>query len=99
METNRIVNIRYVIDGMRFDAAVDINNWLHHYLTINPTIICVELYNLDHPSWDVKVIKITNEDMNIKGDINEPNSLICHTFVDFDIIVKETKKWIKENIR
>lgn len=90
---NRIINIRYKIYKYNFDAAIDCNFVLHCYeysydekLKITP----IELYNLND-DWDVKVIEYTMK--------NEPNNVLCHTFVSLDFIIEETKKWIAENNR
>lgn len=103
-EINRIVNLRYKIYKYNFDAAIDCNFVLHCYEYSSdekPKIIPIELYNLNG-DWDVKVIACTTKDfskINEKATINEPNSVLCHTFVPFEFIIEETKRWITENNR
>ena len=104
MKTHRLINIRYTAEGYRFDAAVDINYCLHAYVDTDSEkmyTIPIELYNFDKPEWDIKVIYLTKEDFanqeDLVGPINELDNAICHSFICFDFILKETKKWIKEN--
>lgn len=85
-----IVNIRFTIDNLHFDAAVDINWELHAYNKSSfeeenwSKTTAIEIYCLDNTDWDIKMI--------YQGAINS----MSHTFVDFDNLIEETKKWIKE---
>ena len=94
-ETNKpiIVNINFELDGLHFDAAVDINWEMHAYdeeqyeeenWTKNTAI---ELYCFDNPDWDIKMIYQT---------FNDSKNTTLRTIVDFDNIIKETKEWIKQ---
>lgn len=47
----------------------------------------IELYCFDNPHWDIKMIYQT---------LNNRKNSTTHTIVDFDNIIEETKKWIKE---
>ena len=88
---NRIVNIRYKCCGLNFDAAVDCDFALHYY-GFSPddkeVITPVELYCLDRKDWDIKMI--------YQDKTNQHNVGYNHTFVDWDNIMKETRKWVKE---
>lgn len=100
METHRIVNLRYTLNGYNFDAAIDIHYYLHYYGNDieQSKNVPIELYNKTKPEWDIKVIFATNKKLGLKNEIiNEPDSSFCHTFVSIDFIIEETKKWIKEN--
>ena len=89
-DTLNLVNIRYTVDNLHFDAAVDINWELHAYEDSAyeeenwSKTTAIEIYCLDNTDWDIKMI--------YQGAINSMN----HTFVDFENLVEETKKWIKE---
>ena len=98
-ETHRIVNLRYKIDNYNFDAAIDISYYLHGYSNIKEKVLTVpiEIYNLDEPGWDIKLIYCNSQHLNDVKYVNEPDSPICHTFVSVDFIIEETKKWIEEN--
>lgn len=102
METHRVVNLRYKVNGYQFDAAVDIHYHLHCYSeTAKEKLrkIPIELYNIDRPGWDIKLIFATNKELDFKVNeiINQRDSEFCHTIVPIDFIIKETRKWIKEN--
>lgn len=85
-----IVNIRFTIDNLHFDAAVDINWELHAYDDSDyeeenwSKTTAIEIYCFDHTEWDIHMIY-----QNIKNSTT-------NTFVDFDNIIEETKKWIKQ---
>lgn len=89
-DTLNLVNIRYTVDNLRFDAAVDINWELHAYADSNyeeenwKTTTAIEIYCLDNKDWDIKMI------------YQEQHNSESHTFVDFENLIEETKKWIKE---
>lgn len=100
METHRILHLRYKVDNYHFDAAIDIHYYLHNYENNieKSKNVPIEIYNRTKPEWEVKVIFATNKELGIKNEIiNQPDSSFCHTIVPFDFIIKETKKWIKEN--
>ena len=94
-KNSRVVNIRYKVKGLRFDAAVDCDWSLHAYgfgkdTPKNET--AVELYCFDHPEWDIRMVY--HEEGN---DRPSDGGFILHTCVDWGVIIKETRKWIKEN--
>lgn len=89
-DTLNLVNIRYTVDNLHFDAAVDINWELHAY---NDSFYkqdnwskttAIEIYCLDNKNWDIKMI------------YQKQHNSESHTFVDFENLVEETKKWIKQ---
>lgn len=85
-----IININFNLNGLHFDAAVDVNWEMHAYDEEQyeeenwSKNTAIELYCFDNPDWDIKMIyqKATNNEY--------------HTLVDFDNIIEETKKWIKQ---
>lgn len=96
-KNSRVVNIRYKVKGMRFDAAVDCDWSLHAYGFGKDTPTeetPIELYCFDHPEWDIRMVYHTERN-DQHGAFND--GLILHSSVDFRAILKETRKWIKEN--
>ena len=85
-----IVNINFKLNGLNFDAAVDVNWEMHAYDKEQyeeenwSKTTAIELYCFDKPDWDIKMIYQ-----------NKKNST-THTVVDFDNIIEETKEWIKQ---
>lgn len=92
-KTSRIVNIRYKVKGLRFDAAVDCDWELHCYNETEKNVTPIELYCLDRPEWDVRMMYHTerNDQQSVHNE-----GCILHSSVDFQAILKETRKWIKE---
>lgn len=95
-KTSRIVNIRYTVKGLRFDAAVDCDWVLHCYgfgeeKPKDETPI--ELYCFDRPEWDIRMMYHKERNDQQKA-CNE--GCYLHSFIDFQAILKETRKWIKE---
>lgn len=92
-KTSRVVNIRYKVKGLRFDAAVDCD-WRLHAYSAEKDVTPIELYCLDRPEWDIRMMyhKECNDQQGIFVD-----GLILYSSVDFQEILKETRKWIKEN--
>ena len=92
-KASRVVNIRYKVKGLHFDAAVDCDWGLHAY-SAEKNVTPIELYCLDRPEWDIRMMyhKERNDQQGAFSD-----GLILHSSVDFQEILKETRKWIKEN--
>lgn len=95
-KTSRVVNIRYKVNGLRFDAAVDCDWQMHIYGFGKDTPkdeTPIELYCFDHKEWDVRMMyhKERNDQQDTYID-----GLVLHSLVDFQEILKETRKWIKE---
>ena len=87
----RIVNIKYRCCGYNFDAAVDCDWVLHCYDETSDEITPIELYNLDE-GWDIRMIyQGAKNDQYKNGEY-----LINHTNVDWDNLLKETRKWVRE---
>ena len=77
-----ITNIKYTVNGMLFDAAVDWDWNIHCYELFTEkkeNALPIELFNCDIPEWDIRIVY-----QNGRSD------------VDFDNIIKQTKEWIKE---
>lgn len=86
----RIVNIKYRCCGYNFDAAVDCDWELHCYDEIRNDVTPIELYNLDK-DWDIRMVYQKN-----RNDQNKSEYIINHTAVDWDNLIKETRKWVRE---
>lgn len=91
-KSSRIVNIRYKVKGLHFDAAVDCD-WALHCYDAEKNVTPIELYCLDRPEWDVRMIYHTERN-DQQGAFCD--GLILHSSIDFQEILKETRKWIKE---
>lgn len=93
-KTNRIVNIRYKVKGLHFDAAIDCDWQLHAYDEEEKDVTPIELYCFDHKEWDIRMMyhKERNDQQGVFSD-----GLILHSSIDFQAILKETRKWIKEH--
>lgn len=87
---SRIVNIGYRCCGYNFDAAVDCDWELHCYDEKRNDVTPIELYNLDE-DWDICMIYQKN-----RNDQNKSECSINHTAVDWDNLIKETRKWVRE---
>lgn len=94
----RVVNIRYTVDGLRFDAAIDCDWQLHAYRE-SPEVmkkrVPIELYCFDHTEWDIRMLY-----QELKNDqpIRPGEYYILHTEVNWEEIIEETKKWIEEEL-
>lgn len=92
---SRIVNIKYKCCGYHFDAAVDCDWELHCYdLSVFPNksenITPIELYNLDERDWGIRMVyQERRNDQRKEHAIN-------HTEVDWENLMKETCKWVRE---
>ena len=87
---SRIVNIQYQCCGYNFDAAVDCDWFLHCYDEKRNDVTPIELYNLDE-DWDIRMVYQKN-----KNDQNKSEYAINHTCVDWDNLLKETRRWVRE---
>ena len=86
----RIVNIQYRCCGYNFDAAVDCDWDLHCYGKKSNDVTPIELYNLDE-GWDIRMVYQKNQ-----NEQNKSEYAINHTCVDWDNLLKETRKWVRE---
>jgi len=86
----RIVNIKYRCCGYTFDAAVDCDWQLHFYGEKRNNVTPIELYNLDE-DWDIRMIYQSK-----RNDQNKSEYVINTTCVDWDNLLKETRKWVRE---
>lgn len=92
----RVVNIRYTVAGLHFDAAIDCNWQLHAY-GVCPSEknkrVPIELYCFDHIDWDIRMMY---QDLNNDQPTKPGEFCMQHTEVDWKGIIKETEKWIEE---
>ena len=98
MKNSRILNIKYSVDGLHFDAAVDVNRAMHYYDIIfgmsekemvEGNVVPIEIYCLDNNDWGIWV--------TFQNTYNNEDGMFAHTEVDFEQIVKETKCFIQES--
>lgn len=87
---SRIVNIGYRCCGYNFDAAVDCDWELHCYDEKRDDVTPIELYCFDM-DWDIRMIYQKNQNGQDKSEF-----AINHTVVDWNNILKETRKWVRE---
>ena len=88
---SRIVNIGYRCCGYNFDAAVDCDWELHCYDKKRNDVTPIELYNLNEPDWDIRMVY-----QEKRNDQRKERCAINHTVVDWDNLIKETRKWVRE---
>ena len=105
---NRIVNIRYFVGGLRFDAAIDCDWRMHSYDQSSEEkekYTPIELYCFDKPDWGIRMIYQDKTIADTSGSVNEQqrnhkhfvaDSIILSTICNFDNILEETKKWIED---
>lgn len=86
----RIVNIKYRCCGYNFDAAVDCDWELHCYDEKRNNVTPIELFNLDE-DWDIRMVYQSK-----RNDQLERPYALNHTEVDWDNLLKETRKWVRE---
>lgn len=93
MNNKRVVNLRFMVCGLHFDAAIDCDWTLHCYPEREKDVTPIELYCFDHKEWDIRMMyhKERNDQQDTYSD-----GLALHSSVDFQEILKETRKWIKE---
>ena len=101
VKNKRVVNLRYMCEGLHFDAAVDCDWTLHLYngydMESRENLTPVELYCIDRTNWDIRMLYHHENDCCITNDQQKDfHGCICHTSVNFEEIIEETKKWIKE---
>lgn len=77
-----IVNLRYEVDNLRFDAAIDYSKCLHVYPGDTENFLPIELYCLDK-DWDIHMMFIKQ---------NHPQQAV----VSFEDILNETKEWMED---
>jgi hypothetical protein len=87
---SRIVNIKYRCCGYNFDAAVDCDWELHCYDEKRNNVTPIELFNLDE-DWDIRMVYQSK-----RNDQLERPYALNHTEVDWDNLLKETRKWVRE---
>ena len=93
MNNNRVVNLRFMVCGLHFDAAIDCDWTLHCYPEREKDVTPIELYCFDHTEWDIRMMfhKERNESQR---DIAYGG--IFKTCADMDEIKAEARKWVRE---
>lgn len=95
---SRIVNLRFSVRGLSFDAAIDCDWKLHCYSEFSQVsrknIVPIELYCLDMPDWDIKMLFLKGDNDNVCQS-SEPY-LLLHTSCEFSEIMEGAKEWITE---
>jgi hypothetical protein len=91
MKNKRIVNLRFKVCGLHFDAAIDCDWELHCYKEIEHNVTPIELYCFDKPEWDIRMVY-----QEKRNDQRKEQHAINHTEVDWDNLLKETRKWVRE---
>lgn len=99
----RIVNLKFEIDGLHFDAAVDCDWQMHAYEIFetkypHEDYTPIEVYCFDHPDWDVKMIyqKLPNRQQPEEENPRLIGGWLGHTDVNLSNIIEETKVWMRE---
>ena len=92
----RVVNLRYTVKGLHFDAAIDCNWQLHSYgeSPAEKNIrVPIELYCFDHTEWGIRMLyqELNNDQPTRPGEY-----CILHTEVEWEGIIEETREWIEE---
>lgn len=95
----RVINVRYTVNGLHFDAAIDCNWQLHAYGE-SPEVmkkrVPIELFCFDHTEWDIRMLYQdlpNHQPTRINGEY-----FMQHTEVQWEGIIEETKKWIEEEL-
>lgn len=95
----RVINVRYTVNGLHFDAAIDCNWQLHAYEE-SPEVmkkrVPIELYCFDHQDWDIRMLYqdlLNDQPTRLNGEY-----FMQHTEVQWEGIIEETKKWIEEEL-
>ena len=94
----RIINVRYTVAGLHFDAAIDCN-WQLHCYGESPEVmrkrVPIELYCFDHTEWDIRMLY---QDLSNDQPKSKEEYYTQHTEVDWEGIIKETEEWIEEEL-
>lgn len=92
----RVVNVRYTVNGLYFDAAIDCDWQLHAYEESPDEMkkkVPIELYCFDHQGWGIRMLyqDLLNDQPTRTGEY-----FMQHTEVQWEGIIEGTKKWIEE---
>lgn len=78
---NRVINVRFQVDGLHFDAAIDPDWQLHAYdafmfdfdssIKNKESKTPIEVYCFDHPEWDILMIYQDKDDTKCNDPVNE----------------------------
>jgi len=90
----RIINVRFQLDGLHFDAAIDPDWDLHAYsafmderdMTVErlQSKTPIEIYCFDHPEWDILMLYQTKEDVNA-NPVNEQQNSVKTRMLDITL--------------
>lgn len=99
-KNKRIVNLRYMCEGLHFDAAIDCD-WTLHFYENEPDerrdVTPIELYCMDRPDWDIHMMYHREPEVYRTNEQQEEfHGGIFNTAANFEEILEETKKWIQE---
>lgn len=72
-----IINLRYELSGMHFDAAIDYGKVLHSYPFAQEQTLPIELYNLDKPEWDIQMLFVDSSKAVELKDILDATTEWC----------------------
>jgi len=106
MKHTRVINVRYTVNGLNFDAAIDPDWQLHSYPEdlVPENFIPIEIYCINKPDWGIKMIYQDKEiakcgnPVNPQQDEEKYRMMYNHTYFsccNFDNIIEETKKWLE----
>ena len=92
----RVINVRYTVDGLHFDAAIDCN-WQLHCYGESPDVmnkrVPIELYCFSHQEWGIRMLY---RDLHNDQPTRLNEEYLQHTEVEWEGIIEETRKWIEE---
>jgi hypothetical protein len=91
MFNKRVVNLRFKVCGLHFDAAIDCDWTLHCYADREKDVTPIELYCFDHTEWDIRMMyhEERNDQQTYKGGL-------LKTCANMDAIKAEARKWVRE---
>lgn len=77
---NRVINVRFQVDGLHFDAAIDSDWQMHAYdafmqdfdssIENKESKTPIEVYCFDHPEWDILMIYQDQKDAESRNPVN-----------------------------
>ena len=97
--SNRVVNLRFMCCGYKFDAAIDCDWKLHAYgmdEVERQKETPIELFNCDKPEWDIRMCYYKEEGREVTNGQQNPRLSLVNTLCDMEFIKKETRKWVRE---
>lgn len=92
----RVVNCRFKVCGLRFDAAIDCDWDMHYYEEVQPDVTPIELYCFDRPEWGIRMIFHKEHNEQQRQSAPRGYDVTFRTCADLDEIKREAEKWVKE---